>query len=159
MLDESYRHYFDWAGQTWLGSTVRDTVWAFPLIETFHLLALAVLLGTVLIVNLRVFGLGKQYLPAAQLARLLEPWMLTSLGILIATGIPMAFSEPDKCFESASFPIKMALIVIGIATQFTIQRKWVTSGEAGPGRAKFAACLSIVLWTLVGLAGKGIPYV
>ncbi len=159
MLSESIRPYFDWCGKTWLGTAVRDTVLAFPVIETFHLLALAILLGSVLIVNLRVFGLGKRYLPAAQMARQLEPWMLASIGVLIATGIPMAFSEPDKCFESVSFPIKMGLIVVGIVTQLTIQRKWVMAGDAPEGKAKLAAVVSIVVWTLVGAAGKGIPYV
>lgn len=159
MLSESWRPYFEWCGKTWLGSSVRDTVWAFPVIETFHLLALAVLLGSVLIVNLRVFGLGKQYASAGQIARQLEPWMLVSIGVLIASGIPMAFSEPSKCFESVSFPIKMGLILVGIACQLTIQRKWVMSGHASGGKAKFAAVSSIVIWTLVGAAGKGIPYV
>ncbi|MBV8730913.1 MAG: hypothetical protein JO336_13995 [Acidobacteriia bacterium] len=159
MLGESFRPYFEWCGNTWLGTTVRDTVWAFPLIETFHLLALAVLLGTVLIVNLRVFGLGKQYLSASQLARQLEPWMLVSIGVLIATGIPMAFSEPMKCFESYSFPIKMSLIVVGVISQFTIQRRWIMANTATTGKAKLAAILSIFIWTAVGAAGKGIPYV
>jgi hypothetical protein len=159
MLGESFWPYFEWCGNTWLGTTVRDTIWAFPFIETFHLLALAVLLGSVLIVNLRVFGLGKQYLPAAQMARQMEPWMLISIGVLIATGIPMAFSEPMKCFESISFPIKMGLILLGIASQLTIQRKWVIAGDTTAFKAKLAAVLSIVIWTLVGAAGKGIPYV
>jgi hypothetical protein len=159
MLGESFRPYFEWCGNTWLGTLVRDTIWAFPLIETFHLLALAVLLGSVLIVNLRVFGLGKQYLPAAQMARQLEPWMLVSIGVLIATGIPMAFSEPIKCFESISFPIKMGLILLGIASQLTIQRKWVMATDTTALKARLAAVLSIAIWTLVGAAGKGIPYV
>jgi hypothetical protein len=159
MLSESFRPYFDWAGNTWLGTTVRDTVWAFPLIETFHLLALAILLGTVLIVNLRVFGIGKRFLPASQLARQFEAWMLASIGVLIATGIPMAFSEPMKCFESYSFPIKMGLIVLGIVSQFTIQRRWIMKGDADPAKARIAAVISIFVWTAVGAAGKGIPYV
>lgn len=159
MLSESLRPYFEWCGNTWLGSTVRDTVWAFPLIETFHLLALAVLLGSVLIVNLRVFGLGRRYLPAAQMARQFEPWMLASVGVLIASGIPMAFSEPIKCFESYSFPIKMGLIVVGIVSQFTIQRKWVMAEDATRRKAQIAAIVSIAIWTAVGAAGKGIPYV
>jgi len=120
---------------------------------------LAVLLGAVLIVNLRVFGLGKRFAPAAQMAVQMEPWMLVSLGVLIASGIPMAFSEPMKCFESYSFPIKMGLILLGIASQFTIQRKWVLAGDADTRRAKIAATVSIVIWTGVGAAGKGIPYV
>ena len=37
MLSERFLPFFEWCGKTWLGSTVRDTVWAFPLIETFHL--------------------------------------------------------------------------------------------------------------------------
>jgi hypothetical protein len=159
MFSESFRRYFDWCGNTWLGTTVRDTTWAFPVIETFHLLALAVLLGTVLIVNLRVFGVGQRYAPAAQIARQFEPWMLVSLGVLIASGIPMAFSEPSKCFESYSFPIKMGLILLGIASQFTIQRKWIIRSETITRKAKLAAVLSIAIWTLVGAAGKGIPYV
>jgi hypothetical protein len=159
MLGESFRPYFEWAGNTWLGTTVRDTVWAFPVIETFHLLALAILLGTVLIVNLRVFGVGKSYLPAAQLARQLEPWMLVSVGVLIATGIPMAFSEPMKCFESYSFPIKMGLILLGIVSQFTMQRRWIMNSNASAAKARIAALASILTWTAVGAAGKGIPYV
>jgi hypothetical protein len=159
MLGESFRPYFEWCGNTWLGTTVRDTVWAFPLIETFHLLALAILLGSVLIVNLSVFGLGKRYVPAAQMARQMEPWMLVSIGVLIASGIPMAFSEPIKCFESISFPIKMGLILLGIASQLTIQRKWVIAGDTTALKAKVAAISSIAIWTLVGAAGKGIPYV
>ena len=159
MLSESLRPYFEWCGNTWLGATVRDTVWAFPLIETFHLLALAVLLGTVLIVNLRVFGLGQRYVSTAQIARQLEPWMLASLSLLIASGIPMAFSDPIKCFESYSFPIKLGLIALGIGSQLTIQRRWVVTGDASPRKAKLAAALSIAIWTAVGAAGKGIPYV
>lgn len=160
MLSASFQPFFDWCGRTWLGTTVRDTIWAFPLIETIHLLALAILLGSVLIVNLRVFGLGRQYYSsAAQLARQLEPWMLASIGVLIATGIPMFLSEPMKCYESYSFPIKIILIVLGIASQFTIQRRWVIADTASAGSAKIAACVSILIWTGVGLAGKGIPYV
>jgi hypothetical protein len=160
MLSASFQPFFDWCGRTWLGMAVRDTVWAFPVIETFHLLALAILLGSVLMVNLRVFGLGRRYYSsAAVLARQLEPWMLVSIAVLIASGIPMFLSEPMKCYESYSFPIKIILIVLGIASQFTIQRRWVMVEAASAGKARTAACLSILIWTCVGLAGKGIPYV
>ncbi|HLI84056.1 MAG TPA: DUF6644 family protein [Bryobacteraceae bacterium] len=159
MLGESFRPYFEWAGNTWLGTSVRDTEWAFPLIETFHLLALAILLGSVLLISLRVFGVGKRYLPAAQLARQFEPWMLVSICVLIATGIPMAFSEPMKCFESYSFPVKMGLMLLGIAAQLTIHRRWIVRGDASPAKTRIAALASILIWTAVGAAGKAIPYI
>jgi dolichol kinase len=147
MLSERWLPLFDWAGKTWLGTAVRDHVLAFPIIETFHLLALAILLGTVLIVNLRAFGIGRD----KQIASELEPWMAASIVVLIASGIPMAMSEPEKCYESWSFPIKMILMVVAIVWHFTMQRRLQGS--------KLAATLSIVLWTGVGIAGKGIPYV
>jgi hypothetical protein len=150
MLSESFLPFFEWCGNTWLGTRVRDTVWAFPVIETFHLLALAVLLGTVLIVNLRVFGLGARDASGPRTARELEPWMLVSLAVLILSGIPMFLSEPMKCYESVSFPIKIGLLLVAILWHFTIQRKW---------QGKLTAGLSILLWAGIGVAGKGIPYV
>lgn len=161
MLSESFLPFFEWCGRTWLGTAVRDTIWAFPVIETFHLLALAVVLGTVLIVNLRAFGIGAQRATWAQTTGDLEPWMVVSLVILILSGIPMAMSEPMKCYESISFPIKMILIVLAVFWHFTIQRKWTTPDaiRLAPWRSKLAACLSILLWTSIGVAGKGIPYI
>lgn len=152
MLSDSFLPFFEWCGRTWLGTTVRDTVWAFPVIETFHLLALAILLGTVLIVNLSAFGVGRS--SSSVTARELEPWMLTSLAVSILSGIPMAMSEPMKCYESYSFPIKMILLVVAILWHFTVQRRSDT-----PLKTKLAAGFSILLWTGIGIAGKAIPYV
>jgi hypothetical protein len=154
MLSQSFLPFFEWCGTTWLGTAVRDHVWAFPVIETFHLLALAVLLGTVLIVNLRAFGLGRQYASGIELNLQLEPWMLGSLVVLVLSGIPMFLSEPMKCYESYSFPIKMSLLVVAVAWHFAVQRR-----SAGTQNIRFAACGSILLWSAIGLAGKGIPYV
>jgi hypothetical protein len=161
MLSESFLPFFQWCERTWLGSTVRDTVWAFPVIETFHLLALAILLGSVLIVNLRAFGVGTRRDSGSAMAAQLEPWIVASLVVLILSGIPMAMSEPMKCYESYSFPIKMILLVVASAWHFTLQRRWTQpdAARANPLRSKVAAGLSILLWASIGIAGKGIPYV
>jgi hypothetical protein len=156
MLSAWWLAISQWADKSWLGTAVRDNVLAFPILETFHLLSLAILLGTVLIVNLRAFGLGARRSSYAQVAAELEPWMVVSLVVLIVTGIPMAMSEPMKCYESWSFPIKMILIVVAVVWHFTVQRRWTRPGAE---RGKVAAALSIVLWTAIGAAGKGIPYV
>jgi hypothetical protein len=73
----------------------------------------------------------------------------------------MALSEPMKCFESVSFPIKMILLVVAILWHFTIQRKWTTPDamRLTPIKGKVATCFSILLWASIGMAGKGIPYV
>jgi hypothetical protein len=148
--------FYEWCGNTALGMWIRDTVWAFPFIETIHLLALAVLLGSVLIINLRVLGFGASYSSAPQIAGDLEPWIRVSIVTGILTGILLFISEPMKCYESYSFPIKIGLITAGVLFHFTLQRKWAFE----PGvKSKAAAGVALVLWTGVGLAGKGIPYI
>lgn len=138
---------------------VRDTIWAFPFIETFHLLALAALLGSVLLINLRVFGMGMRQFSVPQLARMLEPWILVSIPVMLVSGILMAMSEPIKCYESYSFPIKMLFLGIAIVYHFTVQRKLRISEEAPPIRGKLGATLCISLWAVVSIAGRGIPYI
>jgi len=155
MLSERFLPFFEWCGNTWLGTSVRDTVWAFPVIETFHLLALAVILGTVLIVNLRVFGLGARFGGVSPMARELEPWLVTSLAVGLVSGVLLFVSEPMKCYESVSFPIKIGLIAVAIPWHFLNQRKWAKA----EGSSKLAAGVTLALWTGIGLLGKGIPYV
>src|SRR5262249_40977580 len=132
--------FFEWCDKSWLGTAVRDNVWAFPIIETFHLLALAVLLGSVLIVNLRVFGLGARFGTLPDIARELTPWMSWSIVIMLASGIPMMMSEPMKCYESTSFPIKMILLAIAIGFHWAVQRKWALGNVAA---SRPAALVSI----------------
>jgi hypothetical protein len=164
MLSESFLPFFQWCEKTWLGSTVRDTVWAFPVIETFHLLALAILLGSVLIVNLRAFGVGTRSAAfpetGPEMAARFEPWIVVSIVVLIVSGIPMAMSEPMKCYESYSFPIKMMLLVLATLWHFTVERKRKARnrGPSSSLKGRLAACVSILLWLGIGIAGKGIPY-
>jgi hypothetical protein len=151
--------FFDWCGNTAIGMAVRDTIWAFPFIETFHLLALAVLLGSVLLINLRVFGMGMRQFSVPQLARMFEPWIVVSIPVMLVSGILMAMSEPIKCYESYSFPLKMLFLGIAIVYHFTVQRKLRVSEDAPLIRGKVGAALCISLWTVVSIAGRGIPYI
>jgi hypothetical protein len=78
---------------------------------------------------------------------------------MLVSGILMAMSEPIKCYESYSFPVKMVFLAISIAYYFTVQRKFMVSETAPPIRGKAAATLGILLWVVVSVAGRGIPYI
>ena len=151
--------FFEWCERTAIGTAVRDTIWAFPFIETFHLLALTSLLGSILLINMRVFGIGMRQFSVPQLALMLDPWILISIPVMLVSGILMAMSEPIKCYESYSFPIKMVFLVIAIVYYFKVQRKFMVSEEAPPIRGKLAATIGISLWFVVSIAGRGIPYI
>ena len=95
------------------------------------------------------------------MARELEPWLLTSLAVGLVSGVLLFVSEPMKCYESISFPIKIGLIAVALPCHFKIQRKWALADpDAAPQfTAKLGAGVTLALWTGIGLLGKGIPYI
>jgi len=66
--------FFQWCYQTAIGEAIRESTWLFPIIEAFHLVGLGLTAGAVLIVDLRLLGMGLSRQPVGQLAAAVEPW-------------------------------------------------------------------------------------
>ena len=150
--------FFHWCEGTWLGSIIQQSKWSFALIETVHIIALAVLLGSFLIVDLRLFGLGMQQLTVAEVAAQFAPTSWVSFGVMVATGIPMYLSEAVRLSSSAPFFYKMVFLCLALLFHLTVHRRATNSGNAGTGLAKIAAGLSLICWLAVALAGRAIAY-
>jgi hypothetical protein len=151
--------FFKWCDGSWLGETIRNSQTLFPIIETFHLFALTILLGTTIIVSLRLFGVMFRSQTVPDLAREIRPWNRWSLGVMLVTGSLLFTSEALKCYGNTSFQAKMLFLFAALAFHFTIFRK-VTSGEWRTSVLwnKFTATASLALWFSVGLAGRGIGF-
>jgi len=148
---------FQWFEATALGTAVRESLWLFPVIECVHLLALALLGGTVLAVDLRLLGLGLRAQPVEGLARQMRPWFLAALCAIITTGIPMFLSEALKCYYSPPFWYKMSLLLAALAFAFTVRRRVISRG--GPSMlCKLTAVVSLALWFGVGFSGRWIAF-
>src|SRR3954468_3045551 len=78
--------FFQWCEASSLGAAIRNSVWLFPAIEAVHLLGLAMLGGLVLLLDIRLMGFGVQRKPLAKLAKEVEPWLTSSLLVMLATG-------------------------------------------------------------------------
>lgn len=151
---------FQWFEDTAIGTAVRESLWLFPVIEAVHLLALALMGGTVLLVDLRMLGFGLRSQPASSLARSAHPWLVGSLLTMIATGIPMFLSEAIKCYYSPPFWYKMAFLVIATAYTFTVRRRVAGMDEnrLGPVWGRLTALASLGLWFCVGFSGRWIAF-
>jgi hypothetical protein len=149
--------FFIFSGNTWAGQTIRESQYLFPIISVVHLGGLAVLLGAVLILNLRIIGVAMSHQPLPAVAQDFGRWILASFGVMVISGWLMLTSEAAKCFESGSFQVKMACLLAAIVIQFTVYRGTVRSIEAGIWQ-KLAAVLSLMLWFSVGLAGRAVGY-
>ena len=89
---------FESLEQSGIGMLVRESLWLFPALEAVHLLGLSLLGGSLLLVDLRLLGLGVRSRTSEQMMVAAKPWLLISLLILIGTGVPLFLSEAVKCY-------------------------------------------------------------
>jgi hypothetical protein len=152
--------FFQWCYQTAIGEAVRESTWLFPLIEAFHLLGLGLTVGAVLIVDLRLLGVGLSRQPVAQLSAAVQPWLLGSLTLMFASGIPLFLSESMKCYYSFAFWVKMTSLFLVLLFTFTVRRR-VTRTDLTSDRpllGRFTALISLVLWFGVAWGGRWIGF-
>jgi hypothetical protein len=121
--------FFQWCEATTLGTAIRETTWAFAVIESVHLLALCVIGGAVLVVDLRLLGLGLRRQRVQDLARDAQPWLNYSLAVMLLTGTGLFLSEPTKCYYSTPFWFKMTSLALAITFSYTIRRTVVHADE------------------------------
>ena len=151
---------FEWLEDTAIGVVIRDSLWLFPVIEAVHLLALALLGGTILIVDLRLLGFGIRSQSSATLAKSLHPWLVGGLFTMVATGVPMFLSEAIKCYYSPPFWYKMSFFVVALLYTFTVRKRVAAADAAalGPVWGRLSALVSLGLWFCVGFSGRWIAF-
>lgn len=143
-----------------IGSFVTDTPWMWPTCETLHFVGLSLLLGVVLIVDLRVLGVLKG-VSFAYLHRLL-PWAAIGFGVNVITGMLFFTGIPGQYIHNPSFYWKMVFVMLaGLnALYFTVfDEPWkLGPKEDAPLTAKFAAASAMLLWIAVLYCGSMLPF-
>jgi uncharacterized protein DUF6644 len=152
--------FFQWCEQSGIGEVIRKSAWLFPVIEAIHLLGLGVIGGAVLVVDLRLLGLGLRRQSVAQITRDAQPWLIGSLFLMIITGGLLFLSEAIKCYYHDAFWFKMTCLFLAILFTFTVQRKVTMADETrvSPLWAKVVALVSVSLWAGVGIGGRWIGF-
>ena len=152
--------FAQWSEATGLGKMIRNSQYAFPIVEFFHLAALAVIGGAVLVVDMRLLGLGLKKTSVAQLARDAQPWLTGSLIVMLVSGIALYTSEATKCYQSPAFWIKMISLALAMLFTYTIRRRTAAADERGvsPFANRSVGALSLVLWFMVAWGGRWIGF-
>src|SRR5512139_3955140 len=134
---------------------IAEHAYAYPLLEVVHIAGIAALLGSLLLVELRVWGLGAA-LPARALAALALPVTLGGFALAAASGLLMFATRPAELLASTTFVVKMTLLMLGglNATAF----HWRDSLGRADGVARAQTLASLLLWLAVIAAGRWIAY-
>jgi hypothetical protein len=151
--------YFESIEASALGNAIRQSLWLFPVIEAVHLLGLCVLGGAVLIVDLRMLGVGLRSHSIAEITRDARPWFLGALLVMLTTGWALFCSEAIKCYYNTSFWVKITTLPVAIVLTLLIRdRMALRAGTDVTATTKVVGLTSIVLWVVVAAAGRWIGF-
>jgi hypothetical protein len=139
-----------------LGQAIRESTWLFPAIEATHLLALALLGGSVLVIALAVLGIGLKT-PVAELHRSARKYMNTAVIALLLTGFLLGVSEPVKLYGRQAFWVKMMSLALALLITYFLFNPQAAKGGRGLG-AQAAAVLTLAAWLMVAMAGRWIGF-
>ncbi len=147
-------HFAQWSEATMLGKMIRNSEYAFPMIEFVHLAALAVIGGAVLVVDMRMLGMVLRKTPVATLAKDAQPFVTGSLIVMLLTGFALYASEATKCYASVAFWIKMVSLLLAMIFTYTIKKRVAARDLEN----RLVGALSIVLWFGVAWGGRWIGF-
>ncbi len=148
---------------TALSQTLRSSIWLYPLVNTGHVIGIALLFGGIAPLDLRLIGCWRS-VPIAPLARVLVPMAIAGLVLAVVTGSLLFAARPLDYVKEPLFGIKMALLVAAVLNALFLRRssRWgwmqVTGGDSVRPAWKLTAALSLVLWLGVITAGRLIGY-
>ncbi|HIC57344.1 MAG TPA: hypothetical protein EYO94_08085 [Acidobacteria bacterium] len=134
--------------------------WWFPLLESIHVLAIGLVVGTILMVDLRLLGLAATRYPASRVTRELVPWTWIGFVVAFTTGFGMFMAGATRYVENPAFQIKFMLLPLAALNMVWFQFRTMRTISAWddtnvlPTTAKLAGATSLLLWIGVLLAGR-----
>ncbi len=164
MIDAALSEFSKWLAATPLSHIIQTTKWVIPALQTIHILSVAVVFSSAVLVDLRLWRLLNRDVPLPELARRFLPTIWPVLLVLLVTGSLLIIGEPKRSLLNSAFYLKMALLAVAIVLTAWLQ--WSLSSspnfwDKDRGRrmaGQLAATLSILVWCGILFAGRWIAY-
>jgi hypothetical protein len=145
-------------------TALREGDLAFPIIESFHILALGFSVGMIMLVDLRLMGLSFRRIRASDLIQQFEPWAMGGFTVMIISGLLLFFAEPLKAYTTIAFRIKVLLLILAGLNVWLFHRgiyhrvsQWDDSTIL-PWQAKLTGYSSLILWLGIIVCGRWTAY-
>ncbi len=156
--------FLEWLGRTPGSVALLESIYAWPIVETIHVLTLGMFVGTAAMNDLRLLGLGLKRVPVSEVTGQLLRWTRGSFVVMVTTGLLIFYSNPVHYYHNIFFRIKMVLLFIaGINI-------WLFHGRIHrrvaewqhdvvlPRSARLAGAVSLLAWALIVVSGRLIAY-
>jgi uncharacterized membrane protein len=153
-----------WLAATSLSHTILTAGWIIPTLQVIHILSVAVVFSSAVLVNFRIFRLFERNEPLGAVARRFLPWIWPALIILLVTGSLLIIGEPRRSLINPAFYLKMALLLAAVVLTAGLQGALAAAPAfwerdrirrlAGRG----LATASVLVWCGILFAGRWIAY-
>ena len=159
------RMLFEWADANLPGAAaIRESSYGFSILLTFHVVFICLFLGSVIMMDLRLVGLGPRRTPFSQVQKGLFPWQMLGMALASISGAALLYIQPMNYYGKGFFWTKLGLMVLaGLnaqifhATTYRSVAAWDIKAVT-PRGAQLAGVLSLVLWAGVLVSGRLVAY-
>jgi hypothetical protein len=164
MIDAGLSEFCKWLAATPLSQTIQTDGWIIPTLQTVHILSVAVVFSSAILVDLRIWRLLERDMRLPEVARRFLPAIWPILLILLITGSLLIVGEPRRSLLNSTFYLKMALLAVAILLTAGLQRSISSSPNFWDKdrrrriAGRFAATVSILVWCSILFAGRWIAY-
>jgi len=145
-------------------AAMRDSIWLYPAVETVHIIGFVILVGAVIMFDLRVLGVSKR-VPVRMLAQHLLPWSVAALLLIVPAGFLMFSADATSLIGNRAFVVKMVMLMLAATNAaafhlgtFRSVEQW-DLGVPAPRSARLHAAASMFIWLGVITCGRMIAYV
>lgn len=153
--------WFEWMERSLPGGPfLRESTYGFSILLTAHVVAMGLFFGLILMMDLRLAGIGHLRTPPEEMQSHLFPWQMLGFALVVITGFLLFYSKPLTYYGKGFFWTKMMLMVLAGLNAGYIHLVTHRAGGTGwdSGAAKFAGVMSIVLWAGVLVTGRLVAY-
>ena len=145
------------------GQAMRQWLWLYPSVEIVHITGIALLVGSITILDLRLLGLSRT-LPVRRLAGHILPWSIASFVLIVPSGLAMFVAHANDLISNPVFAVKICLILLAGANAGILHAGVFRGAEQWdvdvmpPLAARAAAAASLLLWISVLACGRLLAY-
>lgn len=160
----SLRSWFEWVNEFPSSVAIRESVYGYPYLLTFHAVSMALFAGLIVMMDLRLLGIAYRRTALSQVQKQLFPWQMFTMGLSSVSGLVLLYGQPTRYYGKVFFWLKMALMVAAgvnaLVFHLTTYRSvaaWDSSSRVPLG-ARLAGAFSLVLWAGVVVFGRITAY-
>ena len=139
-----------------LANAIREARWSMPVFLTFHALGITLLIGTIIVVSLRLLGFTMTTRRVSEISNQVRQWSLAGLLTMLISGALLFIPEPLRWYHSRSFWVKMTFLFLAILFHFTFYRKVTQQHEPNARVSRLCGAIALLLWYAVAIGGRAL---